>query len=293
MKESTFFLDFLTFLKIEKNASIFTVDSYQRDIKQFLSFIEEKKIELLNTDHLLIRTYLARLKEKQSAITTISRKISALRSFFKFLVREGKLKNNPFSLINISRRTRPLPKFLEIEEVTALVEAPDVSKLSGLRDRAILEILYGSGLRVRELTELNISEIDFISETLRVKGKGKKIRIAPMGRIAANILRKYVDQSHSMRKERETKPLFLNKYAKRLSARSVERIVLKYQKTCKQKVSPHTLRHSFATHLLNRGADLRSVQELLGHKNLSTTQIYTHLTQARLKEVYEKAHPRA
>jgi integrase/recombinase XerC len=293
VKENNLLLNFLKFLQAERNSSELTIDNYKRDINQFLNFLKKEKKDFFHTDHLTIRSYLASLKEKNNKVSTIARKISSLRTFCKFLIREEMLKKNPFTLVNIANKKKLLPKVLEIDEINKLLEAPDVSTISGLRDRAILETLYGGGLRVSELVNLNVSDTDFLSETLKVKGKGRKERISPIGRIAALILKEYLTRSENLRRNKRDTPLFLNKFGQRITSRSVERILLKYQSGLKEKISPHTLRHSFATHLLNRGADLRSVQELLGHKNLSTTQIYTHLSKERLKEVYEKTHPRA
>lgn len=289
---STAIENFFTYLQVERNASEFTISSYQTDISQFCEFLALNDTKLNETDYPLIRKYLVTLKQKQNTVKTISRKMSALRSLFKFLIREEEIKTNPFSLVEIRNRSKHLPDFLEADEITKLLEAPDVSTLPGIRDQAILETLYGSGLRVRELTALNVSDIDFLSETIKVKGKGKKERLAPMGSIQAKALSTYIDLSRTLCKE-TANPVFLNRFGKRITARSVERMLKKYQHVTKKVITPHTLRHSFATHMLEFGADLRSVQELLGHKNLATTQIYTHLTREKLKEVYDQTHPHA
>ena len=220
----------------------------------------------------------------------MARHLSTLRSFFKFLVREGFLKNNPLLSVASPKIEKHLPSFLTEEETVRLIEASCPKNESGLRDRAILETFYSSGLRISELVGLNLDDVDFIGGIIKVRGKGKKERIVPVGDKALQSLREYLNK-----RKKQTQSLFLNKRGTRITDRGVRGIVAKYIRISgmKQRISPHTLRHSFATHLLNRGADLRTVQELLGHASLSTTQIYTHLTTERLKSVYDKAHPRA
>jgi integrase/recombinase XerC len=224
----------------------------------------------------------------------MARRLSAFRSFFKFLYREGYIKINPTSAIATPKLEKKLPVFLGQERVEALISAPDDKTLMGSRDRAILETLYSTGIRVSELAGLSVDDIDFISGVIKVFGKGRKERIVPIGDVAMKALRNYLDK-RTLSRSKKSDAVFLNKSSRRLTGRSVRRIVDKYIKMCsiQEKVSCHSLRHSFATHLLDRGADLRSVQELLGHKNLSTTQIYTHVTTERMKSIYDKAHPRA
>jgi len=279
---------FVRYLEIEKNYSSHTILNYRLDLEDFAKFLGDLAIE--SVDYLTLRKYLAVLKEKNLGVNTISRRLSTLRSFFKFLTREGYLKTNPITSISSPKKEKHLPMFLTEEEVTRLIEASLTKDERGLRDRAILELFYSTGMRISELVGLNIEDIDFIGGVAKVKGKGKKERIAPVGDTATSAIRAYL----KMRKK-QTEALFLNKSRRRITDRGVRDIVKKYIRlaSIKQGVSAHTLRHSFATHLLNRGADLRSVQELLGHANLSTTQIYTHLTTDRLKSVYDKAHPRA
>ena len=283
---------FMNYLKIEKNASGHTVLNYSVDLKDFASFLGSSSVESVN--YLFLRKYLAHMKEKNYSKRTVARKLASLRSFFKFLYREGYIKTNPSSGISTPKLDKKLPIFLDTDEVSKLIEAPDEKDLSGLRDRALMETLYSTGIRVSELVGMNLSEIDFISGVIKVFGKGKKERLAPIGDKALRAIRNYLDK-RGIGKLNDKKAVFLNKDGGRLTDRSVRRIIEKYIKrtSLREGVSPHTLRHSFATHLLNRGADLRSVQELLGHMNLSTTQIYTHVTTQRLKEVYDKAHPRA
>lgn len=282
---------FLDYLKIEKDTSPHTVTNYAADLAAFSAFLGDVKAE--DVDHLTLRKFLAHLRIGKYAKTTIARKLATIRSFFKFLYREGYLKKNPASSIFTPKLDKKLPHFLDESSVAKLIESPDTKNAQGARDRAILETLYGAGIRVSELVGLDVENIDFISGVLKIMGKGKKERLAPIGEKALNALRSYLDKRRV--KKESKKAVFLNKSGTRLRDRSVRRILDKYIRiVCiKEKVSPHTLRHSFATHLLDRGADLRSVQELLGHMNLSTTQIYTHVTPERLKSAYDKAHPRA
>jgi len=279
---------FLTYLDIEKNYSKYTLINYKIDLNEFFAFIGEMPVE--KVDYLTLRRYLAKIREKEPKPRTIARKLSSLRSFLKFMTREGYLKVNPSTLLTTPKLDKRLPQFLTEEEVTKFIEAPKLDNDMGRRDRAILETLYSTGIRVSELVGLDMDSIDFISNIVKVAGKGKKERLVPIGNRAIRAIQDYIEK----RKHKE-KAVFLNKSGKRLSTRSVVNITEKYIRMAgvREKLSPHALRHSFATHLLNRGADLRAVQELLGHVNLSTTQIYTHMTTEKLKSVYAKAHPRA
>jgi len=283
---------FIDYLKVERNASDHTVINYSTDLRDFGKFLGDSPIE--GVTYLFLRRYLAHMRERNYSKRTVARKLATLRSFFRFLYREGYIKTNPATSVITPKLDKKLPVFLDTGEVVKLIEAPDDRDLSGARDRAILETLYSTGMRVSELVRLNINDIDFIGGVAKAFGKGKKERLAPIGDKAVRAIRKYLDKRGSG-KLGGKKAVFLNKNGGRLTDRSVRRVVGKYIKilSLREGISPHTLRHSFATHLLNRGADLRSVQELLGHMNLSTTQIYTHVTTKRLKEVYEKAHPRA
>lgn len=285
---------FLTFLESEKNASTHTVKNYGIDLREFENFLGEKKME--EVDYVDIRSFLAALKDKNYSKSTISRKLACIRSFFKFLAREEVVKTNPSAGIATPKREKKLPDFLEPQEVLRLIEAPAAANWEGRRDRAILETLYSSGLRVSELVGLNHDDLDLFSALVRVRGKGKKERIVPLGQLALKSIQDYTQQQPpKFRDNGLKKPLYLNRSGGRLTDRSVRRMILKYCRATglKKEVSPHMLRHSFATHMLDNGADLRSVQELLGHENLSTTQIYTHVSTKRLKEAYEAAHPRA
>jgi len=286
-----YIIKFLRYLEIERNASTHTLVNYKNDLRVFKDFLGELPIE--SVDYLTLRKFLAHLKATQYAKTSIARKLACLRSFFKFLCREGHLKANPIKDLSTPKLDKKLPIFLDEDQVTKLLQSPD-KDLAGLRDRAILETLYSTGIRVSELVGLNVSDVDFIGGVTKVKGKGKKVRLSPIGDRALRSIGEYL-KSRKTADKSSSKAVFLNKNNRRLTDRSIRRIVEKYihKTSIKNKVSPHTLRHSFATHLLNRGADLRSVQELLGHMNLVTTQIYTHVTTDRLKTVYEKAHPRA
>ena len=283
---------FINYLKVEKNASEHTIINYTIDLKAFALFLGDKDIGSI--DHLTLRRFLAEMRAKNYAKRTMARKLAALRTFFRFLFREGHIKTNPITAVSTPKLDKKLPKFLDVEQVSRLIMKPDDSTVPGARDRAIFETLYSSGLRVSELVGLDDDDIDFISGVVKVLGKGSKERIVPIGDQALRAIRSYLDK-RSVDKVKDKHAVFLNKSGTRLTDRSVRRIVDKYIKLCsiEAKISPHSLRHSFATHLLDRGADLRSVQELLGHMNLSTTQIYTHVTMERLKSVYDKAHPRA
>lgn len=285
---------FLKFLESEKNASEHTLKNYHIDLREFAATLDGRSVE--SSSYLDIRSFLAYLKQKGYSKSSIARKLACIRSFFKYLARENILKTNPAADISTPKREKRLPKFLDPDETIRLLEAPPKDTWEGLRDRALLETLYGSGLRVSELVGLNKDDIDFFSGLVRVRGKGKKERIVPVGQIAVKTIQGYLEKKPPKIKEAGLKkPVFMNRLGSRLTDRSVRRMVIKYtrQAGISKTISPHTLRHSFATHMLDRGADLRSVQELLGHENLSTTQIYTHVTTKRLKEAYDAAHPRA
>lgn len=282
---------FVRYLEIERNYSVHTVTNYRLDLQGFNRFIAGTELEKIS--YLDLRKYLAVLKEKNFRNRTVSRRLSSLRSFFRFLCREGYLKTNPMLMLSSPKLEKHLPSFMTEEEVYRLIEsafAKTQQDLLGLRDRAILEVFYSSGLRISELVGLNLEDIDFISGILKIRGKGKKERIVPIGETALAVVRKYLEK-----RKKQSDVLFLNNHNRRLSTRGVRFLLVKYLNASGMKpgVSAHTFRHSFATHLLNHGADLRTVQELLGHANLSSTQIYTHLTTDKLKSVYDKAHPHA
>ncbi|MCO6436182.1 MAG: tyrosine recombinase XerC [Phycisphaerae bacterium] len=254
-----------------------------------------QKLREVEPEH--VKAFLAFLSTQDYSKSTIARKLATLRSFYKFCLRRGYVKSHPLAAIRTPKQDKRLPKFLEIEDITRLLATPDDGTLLGARDRAMLEVLFSTGVRVSELVDLNFADVDFSGHTIRVRGKGKKQRTTPIGPTAIAAIQKYLElrraDARSARFDQEA--LFVNKHGQRLSTRSVRRKLDKYLVSCglDPAISPHTLRHSFATHMLNNGADLRSVQELLGHQSISTTQIYTHLTAQRLKKAYDDAHPRS
>ncbi len=259
----------------------------------------ETKVEqmILGIDVNAVRKYMANLNQQQYSKSTIARKLATLRSFYKFLVKRNYLGSNPVTAIKTPKQEKKLPQFLEYEDVQRLLDTPPADTWLGARDRAILEVLYSTGMRVSELVALNMDDVDFLGEVIHVRGKGKKERISPVGSSALQAIQHYIEfRNKRMQNDSDfdSRVLFANKHGQRLSTRSVRRKMDKYLKIAglDPSISPHTLRHSFATHMLNNGADLRSVQELLGHQTLSTTQVYTHLTTSKIKEVYDNAHPR-
>src|SRR4051812_44211919 len=303
---------FLDYLKLEKHFSDYTIKSYGADLIQFGLFLMGEIGQLggaksnlaplddrqLKCEPLTIREFLAYLYAQNYTKSTTARKLATLRSFYKFLIRRGQLSVNPLSTIRTPKQEKRLPKCLDLAQVQKLLDAPGDADLLSARDKAMLEVLYSSGIRVSELVELEMKDIDLQEGVLRVRGKGRKDRLTPIGSQAIKALQRYFElrtQDQRSQNAGHTGRVFLNKHGEPLSTRSVRRKLDKYLVSAglDPGISPHTLRHSFATHLLNNGADLRSVQELLGHQSLSTTQIYTHLTTSRMKEVYNGAHPRA
>jgi len=281
---------FIDFLKVERDVSPHTLRAYTEDLKEFLSFTDNHPKEIDNLD---IRSFLASLHYRKLKKSSISRKLATIRSFFKYLHKEGYVKKNPAKLVSSPRVPKTLPKFLSIDEVFSLMDAPRDDTFKATRDKAILEFLYSSGLRVSELTSLDISDFDIKESFIRVKGKGRKERIIPIGQEAMDAIKNYLPERISLKKKSQA--LFLNNRGGRLTQRSIRRILLQYSRIVNLKgyLSPHVLRHTFATHLLHGGADLRSIQELLGHSSLSTTQKYTHVDIVHLTEIYDKAHPMA
>ncbi len=288
---------FIAYLRGVRDVSPHTVRNYSADITAFFGFLRKisPSYELKYVDRSTVRSYLTQLHVARKARATVQRKLSALRSFFRFLLREGYLDRNPLTAVRSSKSEHRLPRFLNQGEIVRLIEAPDTSSLPGLRDRAILELLYSTGIRVSELVGLNVENLDLIGEVVKVRGKGKIQRMTPMGRYAAVALSDYLNSPKRRRGSSPRDAVFLNRSGARITTRSVARIVAKYvrQTALKTGISPHTLRHTFATHLLNAGADLRSIQELLGHKSLATTVIYTHVSTEKMREVYARSHPRA
>jgi len=290
--------DFLDYLTYERNVSINTVAAYRDDLDSFTDFLcndyftlARDQLELKRIDHLTIRAYLAHLARKKLSRSSIARHLSALRSFFKYLMREEIVTSNPARSVATPKREKHLPSVLQPADVAALFDMPDLSTPLGVRDRAWLELMYASGLRISELVGIDLDDIELRSRLVKVRGKGAKERIVPFGSKAQEAIQKYLE----VRNAPEQDALFVNYRGARITARSVRRLFEKYVRAASLRagLSPHTLRHSFATHLLNAGADLRAIQELLGHASLSTTQKYTHLNDWQLIEVYKKAHPRA
>jgi integrase/recombinase XerC len=289
---------FARYLRVEKNASPHTVKQYVADIKEFVCFMEQHQITAFAAvSYLHGRSYLAHLAKRGLSRRSIARKLSSLRSVCRFLMREGRLEQNPFQLLSTPKVEKKLPSFMYPQEVQAFFDLPDLSDPLGIRDRLIFELLYASGMRVTELVTLTVDAVNPSMGVALVFGKGAKERYVPVGSYACDILRKYLEYGRKklLAGKEDHGILVVNYRGEPLSDRSVRRIVDKYVETyaLHLRVSPHTFRHTFATHMLNGGADLRTVQELLGHVNISTTQVYTHVTKERLRHVYETAHPRA
>jgi integrase/recombinase XerC len=299
MREAT--ARFLQYLRVERNASELTVKSYGEDLAALADYLTERyggrcprpgELSVLD-----LRGYVAGLGEAGYAKATVARRLASLRSFFRFGQREGWAKGNLAKPLRNPRRGRSLPHFLSAEDIGRLLEAPPRATVLGSRDRAILETMYSAGLRVSELVGLSLGDLDFAAGVVRVRGKGRRERLAPVGSHAERALQRWLQRRkvHPREPSGPAAPVFVNRFGRRLSTRSVGRMLEKYLQLTglDSRTTPHSLRHSFATHLLDRGADIRSVQELLGHKSLVTTQIYTHLSTAALRAAYEKAHPRA
>jgi integrase/recombinase XerC len=293
------FLDYLTY---ERNVSGNTVAAYRDDLESFVKFLcndyfnmGRDQLDMSRVDHLTIRSYLASLSRRKLSRATVARHLSALRSFFKHLVREGKVEANPARSVSTPKREKHLPAVMQTSDVALLLEQPDTSTTLGLRDAAFLELLYASGLRIGELTGIDIDDVELRSRLVKVHGKGSKERIVPFGSKAEAALRAWLAVRGEVVTDIEEQAFFVNYRGKRITTRSVRRLFDTYlqQAALRAGISPHTMRHSFATHLLNAGADLRGIQELLGHASLSTTQKYTHLNDWQLIAVYKKAHPRA
>jgi integrase/recombinase XerC len=320
--------DFLSFLRLNRNASVHTVRAYDGDLSQFLAFLSAEhrkpRIELVPSDitRPIIRGFLADLFRQHESRATAARKLAAIRTFLRYLKREGYIESDPGLLVATPKREEKIPKHLEVDEMTRLLETPDTGGPLGRRDRAVLELLYASGLRLSELTGLDLEDVNLGSRMVRVMGKGRKERLVPLNRSAEGAIRAWLPDREGLLKEAERRrpadaagpasrrspkagrrprapenegALFLNYRGTRLSSRHVHRLVRHYVAACSTRfgISPHAIRHSFATHLLEAGADLRAIQELLGHVRLSTTQRYTHVNAAQLMAVYRQAHPRA
>ncbi|MGM9927504.1 MAG: tyrosine recombinase XerC [Bacillus sp. (in: firmicutes)] len=296
-KRSEIALSFLQYLQLEKNYSDHTINYYRSDIDEFFMFIIEQNIEGLHAvTYLDARLYLTKLYDRNLAKKSIARKTSCLRSFFKWLMREEYVLENPFSQVSLPKKERRLPNFLYEEEMTALFQSIKCDTPLGKRDKALLELLYATGIRVSECCGLKLQDIDFSLGTILVHGKGKKDRYVPFGKYARDALHMYINNARNeLVNQQKHDCVFVNFRGEPLTVRGVRYILTTlFNNACQDgKLHPHMLRHSFATHLLNNGADLRSVQELLGHSNLSSTQVYTHVTKEQLRKVYQSSHPRA
>jgi len=335
MTENSLISEFLNYLKFERHFSPHTAKCYSADLAQFCAYLTgrtsqpaigeagesaasfgvrrspqgvtgaetavvsaptvQQKLKEVTSEQ--VKLFLAFLGTQNYSKSTIARKLATLRSFYKFCLRRGYIASHPLATIRTPKQEKRLPKYLEVEQINKLLATPDTNTFLGARDRAMLEVLFSTGVRVSELVDLNFTDLDFTGQVIRVRGKGKKQRTTPIGPTAIAAIRRYIElrraDARSARFDQEA--LFVNKHGQRLSTRSVRRKLDKYLSECglDPNISPHTLRHSFATHMLNNGADLRSVQELLGHQSISTTQVYTHLTTPRLKAAYDDAHPRS
>lgn len=294
--------DFLDYLTFERNVSPNTISAYRDDLESFIGFLcndyltmGRDQLDLRRVDHLAVRSYLAHLARRKLARATVARHLSALRTFFKFLVREEVVEANPARTVATPKREKHLPAVLQTSDVVLLLEQPDLSTTLGVRDAAWLELLYASGLRISELVGIDLDDLELRSRLVKVRGKGAKERIVPFGSKAEAALRAYLAVRGELIRNIEEEAVFVNYRGERITTRSIRRLFDGYVRDAALRagVSPHTLRHSFATHLLNAGADLRGIQELLGHASLSTTQKYTHLNDWQLMAVYKKAHPRA
>lgn len=286
---------FLAYLRMEKRASEHTTKSYEHDLVKFLHYIEQRwNISAAAVSYVHIREYLTELYAEELARTSVSRKLSSLRSFYTFLLREEQIKENPLVLIHAPKQGKKLPSFFYEEELSVLFESVNTSTSLGKRNLAVLELLYATGIRVGECVKLDVKDFDLYLETLLVKGKGGKERYVPVGSFAAEALTIYINEARPLLKPAD-EALFVNYQGKRLTARGIQKMLnkLSTDASINSRMSPHVLRHTFATHMLNEGADLRTVQELLGHSDLAATQIYTHVTKDRLREVYRRSHPRA
>ena len=288
---------FINYLAVDRGLAKNTLESYGRDLRQFQTYLQNGEFEdIKDSSRTTIVDYLNSLKSQGKAVSTISRNIAALKSFYQYLVKENYLEHDPAEKLETPKLEKKLPKILSIAEVEELLKQPNVRLSVGLRDKAMLELLYATGIRVSEIIALNISDVNLDMGYVKCYGKGSKERIVPLGSIAVKSVHEYVNKGRSkIVRTYEEPALFLNHHGNRLTRQGFWKIIKKYasQANIVKEITPHTLRHSFATHLLENGADLRSVQEMLGHADISTTQIYTQVTKNPLKEVYDKTHPRA
>ena len=286
--------NYLLSLKSERNYSPHTINAYATDLNQFNRFLEDKNLAFDQINKSILRSFLAYLKQEDYKAKSINRKMASIRSFYKYIVKLNVLTKNPTTTLFSLKTEKNLPPNLSYQTILAALELPDEETFIGARDQAILELFYGTGIRLGELGTLTLDDIDFVNDLIRVKGKGSKERLVPLGKAAKNSLENYLNR-RTLINQKSINALFLNKYGKIFSHRGIQKRVQKYLMLVSPsgKTSPHVLRHSFATHLLDEGADLLAVKELLGHSNLSTTQIYTHVSVEHLKKIYQQAHPRA
>jgi integrase/recombinase XerD len=289
--------DFIYYLAVEKGLAKNTLESYERDLKGFLLYLQKEavgSVEEIKRSHIL--GYMAHLRSKGLAASTVSRSLASIRSFFHFLMKERYVQENPANDMESPKQEKKLPKVMSMNEIDFLLKQPDEAKTSGIRDKAMLELLYATGIRVTELIDLCINDVNTESGYIRCLGKGSKERIVPIGTLAIQKVKEYISNGRpKMVKELKEQALFVNQHGHRLTRQGFWKILKKYarQAGINKEITPHTLRHSFATHLLENGADLRSVQEMLGHADISTTQIYTQVSKRKLRDVYERSHPRA
>jgi integrase/recombinase XerD len=289
--------EFINYLSVERGLAMNTLESYGRDLRQYSQYLEQDaESDLDAVSRTTIVSYLLHLQTQGKATATIARRLAALKAFYQFLVREKRIKNDPTANLESPKLEKRLPKVLTVSEVERLLGQPDLVQPAGIRDRAMLELLYATGIRVSELVSLSLADVSLDMGYIKCEGKGSKERIVPLGTIAIRSCREYLQAARArLVKERQESALFVNHHGHRLTRQGFWKIVKKYAHDARvdKEITPHTLRHSFATHLLENGADLRSVQEMLGHADISTTQIYTHVTRGHLKEVYARTHPRA
>jgi tyrosine recombinase XerC len=294
MESSEYYIDlFLKYMRSERGATVNTLKAYDKDLRQFLAFLREDNLEIYSATRDNVRDFIMTLTENKYNKNSVIRKLSTLRRFYTFMVKRGFIDENPLVSLFSPKQEKILPNFLTQSEMERLIENIPLDNPLGIRDRAIVECLYSTGMRIGELVQLNVSDVRDDREIL-IKGKGNKERIVFLGEYALKSLKRYLEEVRpNLVRDDKEKALFLSRFGTRLTCRSIERMMEKYGIMTGKDVSPHTIRHSFATHLLENGADLRAVQELLGHSDLSTTQKYTHITLERLKEIYKKTHPRA
>lgn len=292
---------YFTWMHDERNVSQLTLQAYSKDWQSYMDWLESSEgmaPETMEADSISldqVRRYLYGMNRKGLSRGTINRRLASMKSFFKYMIRHEMLQENPLAAMALTRQQRKLPRYLDVDEMVQVIEMPDCRTEAGSRDRAIMEVLYGSGLRVMELVGLKVTDVDLSSGAVHVMGKGGRERIAPLGSKAASAIADYLVKSRPTREIQKKQALFLNLKGGALTDRAVRDIVRKYclEAGTKEVLSPHGFRHSFATHLLDNGADLRAVQSLLGHRRISSTQIYTHVSRTKLRKIYHKAHPRA